>query len=123
MAQIVADRVKETSTTTGTGALTLAGAVTGFRAFSAVCTTNDTCYYAIQAVDGSGAPTGDWEVGLGTYSGANTLTRTTVLASSNAGAAVSLAAGTKQVWLDLAASQVKSIASTDYSAHFLLMGA
>jgi len=123
MALIVTDRVKETSTTTGTGALTLAGAATGFRAFSAVCSTNDTFYYAIQAVDGSGAPTGDWEVGLGTYSGANTLTRTTVLASSNAGAAVSLAAGTKQVWLDLAASQVKSIASTDYSAHFLLMGA
>lgn len=106
MAQIVADRVKETSTTTGTGALTLAGAVTGFRAFSAVCTTNDTCYYAIQAVDGSGVPTGDWEVGLGTYSGANTLTRTTVLASSNAGAAVSLAAGTKQVWLDVPADQL-----------------
>jgi hypothetical protein len=103
----IADRVKELSTTTGTGALTLAGAVTGFRAFSAVCTSpSDTCYYALQAVDGSGVPTGEWEVGLGTYSAANTLTRTTVLASSNAGSAVNFAAGTKQVWIDIPAAQV-----------------
>ncbi len=101
----IADRVKETTTTTGTGALTLAGAMTGFRAFSSVCTSpSDTCYYAIQGVDGSGVATGEWEVGLGTYSGANTLTRTTVLSSSNANAVVSLSAGTKQVWIDLAAS-------------------
>lgn len=111
MALIVADRIKETSTTTGTGAFTLAGAITGFRAFSTVCTSpSDTCYYAIQAFDGSGVPTGDWEVGLGTYSAANTLTRTTVLSSSNAGSAVNFAAGTKQVWIDLAAAQASSLA-------------
>lgn len=109
MAHITADRVKETTTTTGTGALTLAGAMTGFRAFSAVCATSDTIYYAIQAVDGSGVPTGDWEVGFGAYSATNTLTRTTVLASSNAGAAVNFAAGTKQVWIDLAASQLAAL--------------
>lgn len=104
MALIVADRIKETSTTTGTGAFTLAGAMTAFQAFSAVCTSpSDTCYYCIQAVDSGGNPTGEWEVGLGTYSAANTLTRTTVLSSSNAGSAVSFSAGTKQVWIDITA--------------------
>lgn len=99
MAHIYASRVFETSTTTGTGALTLAGtAPTGFRPFSAVMTSpSDTCIYLIQGVDGSGNPTAEWEVGLGTYSAANTLTRTTVLESSNANAAVSFSAGTKQV--------------------------
>lgn len=108
MALVIKDRVKETTTTTGTGALTLAGAMTGFRSFSSVSSTNDTMYYGLQAVDGSGNPTGDWEVGLGTYSGTNTLTRTTVLDSSNAGSAVSLAAGTKQVWIDIAAVDYKN---------------
>jgi hypothetical protein len=104
MALIVADRVQETSTTTGTGALTLAAAVTGSRRFSAVMSTSDTCYYLIVAVDGNGNPSGDWECGLGTYSGTNTLTRTTVHASSNAGSAVSFAAGTKYVFLDATAT-------------------
>ncbi len=107
MALQTSDRIKETSTTTGTGALTLAGAVTGFRAFSAVCTSpSDTCYYALQAVDGNGAPTGDWETGLGTYSASNTLTRTTVISSSNSNSVVSLSSGTKQVWIDLIASRI-----------------
>lgn len=104
---VIADRVKETSTTTGTGAFTLSGATTGFVAFSSVCAVADTCYYCIQAVDATNLPTGEWEVGLGTYSGANTLTRTTVLASSNANAAVSFTAGGKQVSLVQPASQVK----------------
>lgn len=104
----IADRVKETTTTTGTGPLTLAGAMTGYRAFSAVCTTGDTCNYALHAVDANGVPTGDWEVGQGTYSAANTLTRTTILASSNAGAAVNLAAGTKQAWIDYPAAAINS---------------
>lgn len=97
MAHIWEDRVLETSTTTGTGNFTLAGAITGYRAFSAVCSTSDTVYYSIVAVDGSGIPTGEWETGLGTYSASNTLTRTTVLESSNAGAAVNFSAGTKRV--------------------------
>jgi hypothetical protein len=103
MAQQTQDRVKETTTTTGTGALTLAGAMTGYRAFSSVCSVGDTCYYALQAVDSAGNPTGVWEVGVGTYSAANTLTRTTILASST-GSVVSLAAGTTQVWLDMPAA-------------------
>ncbi len=106
MAFIVADRVQETSTTTGVGALALDGASTGFQAFSAVAAVGDTCYYAIVAVDAGGAPTGAWEVGLGTYSAADTLTRTTVIVSSNANAAVDLAAGTKNVFVTAAAQQV-----------------
>lgn len=97
MALKYGDRVLETSTTTGTGAFTLAAAITGYQRFSAVCSTSDTIYYAIFAVDGNGNPSGEWEAGLGTYSSANTLTRTTVTSSSNANAAVNFAAGTKWV--------------------------
>lgn len=107
MAFIIADRVKETSTTTGTGALTLAGAITGFGTFASRCSVGDTCYYAIQAVDAGGVPTGDWECGLGTYSASSTLTRTTVTSSSNSDAVVSFAAGTKQVFIALPAVQAK----------------
>lgn len=94
MAHIIADRVQETTTTTGTGTVTLGGAVTGYQTFSSVMSTGDTCFYAIGT---SGAA--DWEVGIGTYS-SSTLSRDTVLASSNAGALVSLAAGTKNLWID-----------------------
>lgn len=100
MALKIADRVKETSTTAGTGPLSLAGALTSFRAFSAVMSVGDTCWYGMHAVDTNGNPTGEWEVGIGTYSGANTLTRTRILSSSNAGAAVDFAVGTKHVWID-----------------------
>lgn len=113
-----ADRVMETSTTTGTGDITLAGAVNGFRTFNAACGTGDTFDYAIFAIDAdTGAPTGAWEVGVGTYAGSNVLQRTTVLASSNAGAAVSFAAGTKHVILTVSArrfggSETTSITTT-----------
>lgn len=110
MAHIWKDFVLETSTTTGTGALTLAGAVTGYRAFSAVCATDDTVYYFIQAVDGSGVPTGDWETGLGTYSGTNTLTRTTVIDGSNGTSAVNFGSGTKRVGLCSPARVMANIA-------------
>lgn len=105
MALIIADRVKETTTTTGTGNFSLLGAMTGFRTFGSVCSVGDTVYYALQSVDGSGLVTAEWECGLGTYAGSNTLTRTTVTSSSNAGAAVSLSAGTKQVYLSVPAVQ------------------
>jgi len=94
MALVVKDRVKETTTTTGTGALTLAGAVTGFQSFSVIGDGNTT-YYTI--IDNN---TGDWEVGIGTYtSSGTTLSRDTILESSNSGSAVSLAAGTKEVFV------------------------
>lgn len=105
------DRVLETTTTTGTGAIALAAAITGYQRFSGVCSVADTCYYAIFAVDANGNPSGDWETGLGTYSSANTLTRTTVHASTNAGAAVSFAAGTKYVMLTPTASHVSALHS------------
>lgn len=108
MAHVSEPRVLETTTTTGTGALTLAGAVAGFRTFASVCSTNDTCLYYIEAVDADGIPTGDWEVGLGTYSAANELTRTTVVRSSNSGSAVSLAAGTKRVAITLIGDDIHS---------------
>jgi hypothetical protein len=71
----------------------------GYRTFSAVMSTNDTCYYSIQ-----GRTTSEWEVGLGTYSSANTLTRTTVYSSSNSNAAVTFSAGTKDVFLSIVAA-------------------
>lgn len=95
MAWVVEDRVKETSTTTGTGDLTLAGAVAQFRAFSAVCADGDQVPYAIVGQTGT-----EWEVGVGTWHTGSTLTRTRVTNSSNAGALVNLSAGTKDVFLD-----------------------
>ncbi len=97
MAHLLADRVKETTTTTGTGNITLAGAVTGFRAFSAVLANNDTTLYAI--VHQTAA---EWEVGIGTWQTGGTLVRTTLIASST-GSAVNFSAGTKDVFIsDLA---------------------
>jgi len=91
MALVVKDRVQETSTTTGTGTFTLAGAVSGFQSFSAIGNANTT-YYAI--VGGA-----EWEVGLGTYTlSGTTLSRDTVLASST-GSKVSFSAGTKNVFV------------------------
>lgn len=101
MAHIIEDRVLEQSTTAGLGAFTLAGAALGFRAFASVCSVSDTVWYYIEAIDTLGKPSGAFEYGIGTYSGANTLTRTTVRGSSNAGAAVDFAAGTKLVGIGM----------------------
>ncbi len=110
MANIIADRVRETTTSTGTTTITLSGAMIGFRSFASIMTTGDTCYACVVAVDSLGSPTGAWEVGLYTYSSANTLTRTTVLSSSNQNQPVNFAAGTKHVFLDLTAYQVNAFA-------------
>jgi hypothetical protein len=100
MPLIQADRVKETTTTTSTGPVTLAGAVTGFQTFSAAIGNANTCYYTIAGQSGS-----EWEVGIGTYtSSGNTLARNTVLSSSNAGALVNFSAGTKDVFVTYPAS-------------------
>jgi hypothetical protein len=105
MAFVIADRVKETTTTTGTGNITLAGAVTGFRAFSSVLSSSDTTYYTIS--DQGGA---NWEVGIATFTSPSTLARTTVLSSSNSGNAVDFTAGTKDVFITLpAARTVQSV--------------
>jgi len=98
MALVVNDRVKETSTTTGTGTLSLAGAVTGFETFSSAIGNGNTTYYAIVAQNGA------FEVGLGTVS-AGALARTTIISSSNSDSAVSLPSGTKDVFCTLPASK------------------
>lgn len=90
MALVLADRVQETSTTTGTGTLTLAGAVSGYQTFSAGIGNGNTCYYTIQS------DTGAWEVGIGTV-GAGTLARTTLISSST-GSAISFS-GTLTVFV------------------------
>ena len=94
MALILADRVQETTTVTGTGTATLLGAVTGYQSF-AVIGNGNTTYYVI-----AGQTSSEWEVGIGTYtSSGTTLARTTVLASSNSGSLVSFSAGTKNVFV------------------------
>ena len=101
MAFITADRVLDSSTSTGTGAFVVSGTpAAGYRTFSAVMSVSDTGYYSIQ-----GQTTSEWEVGLGTYSSANTLIRTTVYSSSNSGSAVTFSAGTKNVFITMVASK------------------
>ena len=105
MALVIADRVKETSTTTGTGTITLGGAVTGYQAFSVIGNGNQ-CYYTIVGI----AVASEWEVGIGTYS-SSTLTRDIVLASSAAGAKVSFSAGSKEVFVTYPAD--RSVSQAD----------
>jgi len=94
---VLPPRCLETTTTTGTGTYTLAGAVAGYQSFAAVGNGN-TCQYYAEAVDANGVPNGDWEHGLGTYTlSGTTLARTTIYASRNADAAVNWGAGTKRV--------------------------
>lgn len=104
-----ADRVKETSSTTGTGNITLAGAVAGFQSFNAAFGTNNEFEYFIEAIDGTGVPTGDWEVGDGYLSGTTTLVRDMVRDSSNAGALVSFSAGAKYVVNAFSAHRARTI--------------
>lgn len=106
MPHVTADRVRETTTTTGTGSYALAGASQNFRAFSGVCANGDTAHYAAVDISGSG-----WEVGLGTWSTGNTLARTTILASSNGGAAVNWSAGTRDIFITVPAAFIASRAN------------
>ncbi len=102
MALVINDRVKETTTTTSTGAVTLAGAVTGFETFAAGVGNSNTTYYAIVHQTAN-----EFEVGLGTLDGdSSDLTRTTVISSSNSDSAVDFAAGTKDVFCTIPASKL-----------------
>jgi len=99
MALVLKDRLKETTTTTGTGTYTLAGAVTGFEAFSQIGNGNTTYYCC---TDGT-----DFEIGIGTYaSSGTTLARTTILQSSNSDNAVSWSSGTRTVFCTLPAEKM-----------------
>ena len=94
MPLVLKDRVKETSTTTGTGTLTLGGAASGFQSFAVIGDGNSTYYAVVDSASGS------FEVGIGTYtSSGTTLSRDTVLESSNAGSLVDFAAGPKDVFV------------------------
>lgn len=108
MALVLADRVKETTTSTGTTAITLAGAATGYQTFSSAVGNANTTYYTIADQIGT-----DWEVGIGTYTtSGNTLSRDTVLASSNSGALVTFTAGTKDVFVTYPAEKATYLGGT-----------
>lgn len=94
MALVLKDRVRETSETTGTGSITLGGALAGFQSFSVIGNANTTCYGIVNAA------ANQWEIGIGTYTASGTvLSRDTILESSNSGAAVNFSAGTKDVFV------------------------
>jgi len=99
MALVLADRVQQTGTANTTVSFTLSGSVTGFQSFTVIGNGNTTYYTATDS-------SGNWEVGIGTYSiSGPTLTRTTILSSSNSGSAVTFS-GALNVWCDYPAEQV-----------------
>ena len=101
MALVLNDRVKETTTTTGTGTFTLAGAVTGFETFGTGIGNSNTTYYAVTLPGSS-----EFEVGLGTLSSdSSTLARTTIISSSNSDSAVNFSSGTKTIFCTIPASK------------------
>ena len=101
MSLVLNDRVKETTTTTGTGTLTLGGAVTGFETFAAGVGNSNTTYYAVTLPG-----TAEFEVGLGTLSSdSSTIARTTIISSSNSDSAVNFSAGTKTIFCTIPASK------------------
>ena len=105
MALVINDRVKETSTTTGTGTFNLAGAETGYESFVSGVGTGNTTYYAIEL-----NAAGEWEVGIGTVTSGSpdTLSRDTIISSSNSDAAVNFSSGTKNVFCTLPAKKTIS---------------
>jgi len=113
MAFVLNDRVKETSTTTGTGTFNLAGAEVGFETFVSGIGTTNTTYYAIELNSAS-----EFEVGIGTVTDASpdTLSRDTVISSSNSDSKVDFSAGTKNVFCTLPAKRAMSpsMTATDY---------
>ena len=109
MAFALNDRVKETSTTTGTGTFNLAGAEIGFESFVSGIGNGNVTYYAI-----SNDGTAEFEVGFGTLTDAatDTLSRDTIISSSNSDALVDFSAGTKTVFCTLPASRTPSAGMT-----------
>ena len=99
------DRCLETTTTTGTGDITTAGAIAGYRTLNSAYGTLVNIPYCIEAVDASGVPTGDWETGQGSLSTSTNFKRDRVYASSNANALVNFAAGTKRIFATIPAER------------------
>ena len=103
MAHRTSNGVMQTSATTGTGALALDSAPPAYKNFGTVMSVGDTCHYSVMTVDTVGRPTGEYERGRGTYSAVNVLSRTTVIESSNADAAVNFAGTNKLVMMTILA--------------------
>jgi hypothetical protein len=101
MAFVINDRVKETTSTVGTGTVTLSGAQTGFQSFSSGIGTGSSTYYTI-------ALGSQWEVGIGTLTNATTFTRDSVISSSSANALVNFSSGTKDIFCTLPATWTPS---------------
>ncbi len=99
---LYADRVQETTSTTGTGTVTLSGAATGFRTFASAFTVGDRIAYVIYAGT-------EWEVGDGTLVSSTTISRDNVHSSSNSNALVSFSSGFKAIWNDLPAQQIANV--------------
>ena len=109
MALVINNRVRELTSTTGTGAVTLGGAVGGFQTFAAGIGNDNTTYYTISINSEN-----EWEVGRGTLnSDSSTLTRTEVLESSNGDAAVDFSAGSKEVFCTLPAEKAVYLDASD----------
>lgn len=116
MAFIVADRVMETTTSTGTGTITLGGAVSGYQTFGTGIGNGNSTYYTI-------AGGSQWEVGIGTYtSSGTTLSRDTVLASSTGGSKIDFSAGTKNVFVTYPANPAINAIDSVPIVRLLLMG-
>jgi hypothetical protein len=118
------DRVRETSTSTGTGNIALGGAPTGFRAFASVYTPGGgvTLQYVVEGVDALGAQTGEWEVGQGVIVAGPALQRSTVTASSNGGALVAFTSAELRVYDGVTVDAVTDIANVRASAAISALG-
>jgi hypothetical protein len=101
MVFVINDRVKETTSTTGTGTVTLSGAQLGFQSFSSGIGSSNSTYYTI-------ALGNEWEVGIGSVTNATTFTRDSVISSSNASSLVSFSAGVKDIFCALPAEYTPS---------------
>lgn len=114
------DRVMASSTTTGTGTYTLGSAITGYQAWSALGDGN-SAYYCAMEVDANGNPSGDWEIGIGTYTASGTtLSRDTIIVSTNSNNAVSWSAGTRRIFLTVPGAYTPPL---DPSVGIILKGA
>ena len=116
MALVLADRVKETTTTAGTGTITLDGAATGFQSFAVIGNSNTT-FYTIAGQTGN-----EWEVGIGTYTSSGTLLARTTVLSNSAGtqpSALSFSAGTKDVFVTYPAGYAVAATNVGTSGQLL----